>query len=1017
MNYFANMMKKTIVLNVLIFLFSLGMQAQHTLIFTNQDVLFNQGKELFSEHKYAASARSFEEYLKKTEPTQAGQIVEAKYYLAANAFELRQDDGLAQLKSYLEQYPATPFWDETNAMIGTLVFEQKDYVQALTWFNAVDEKHLGTDERVDFMFCKGYACVETKNFTMALDLFKELKEMNTRYKVSATYYYAYAQYSLGNYAEALPEFLKLETNPAYKNIVPYYIVQIYYAQKEYDKLNERIESLLKNNPDNKNNAEVYRIAGEIAYRKGDYAKAITYLRNYERLFPQVLRNDMYLLGMSYFETKDYINAAQYLSKTTTEKDEMTENAYLHLGNSYVKLNDMTNARLAYEASLRTNFNKTVREEALFNYALSSYETTSAFGESVSAFEQYLTEFPDSKYTDKAYDYLVSVYMNSKNYDAAYQSLLKIKSPNAKLIETKQYLIYQIGTEAFAQNNLEKAIEYFTLSLKSSSTGKYSAECMYWRAECYYRTNRSELAIRDLKAYFNNPYSRSSINRTIANYALAYAYFSRKSYSESLTWFLKYVDTESNENATTYSDALNRIGDCYFNARSFAKAQAYYAKAASVSPNTADYALFQSAYVSGLQKNYTGKIAKLEDLITRYPKSEYTDDALYEMGRAYLMMENNTKAIDTYQRLLDSQPTSELARKAALEIGMIYFNVKDYDKAITAYKNVISKYPGTEESFTALESLETVYIDTNNVSTYLAYSKTLGLKISNSTASREDSISYLASEKQYMNGSYPQAISGMQNYLSKFCPGGRYCTTAQYYLADSYYRSDDKVNALKSYQELLKITGNQYTEEATIRCAGIAYDQKDYATALNYFKELQTVGQTTENKNIGRLGVLRCSNFLNDYQTTISIVTDIMADPHSNAELKQEALYNRAKAYLALKKLDEAAADLKVLAVETRTANGAESKYLLANLYFEQDKMKEAETEVMDFAKKNTPHQFWLARSFVLLADVYIKQNNDFQAKQYLISLQKNYKVADEIQPMITDRLTAISLREKQTIIN
>ena len=97
--------------------------------------------------------------------------------------------------------------------------------------------------------------------------------------------------------------------------------------------------------------------------------------------------------------------------------------------------------------------------------------------------------------------------------------------------------------------------------------------MYWRAECYYRTNRSELAIRDLKAYFNNPYSRSSVNRTIANYALAYAYFSRKSYSESLTWFLKYVDTESNENATTYSDALNRIGDCYFNARSFAKAQA------------------------------------------------------------------------------------------------------------------------------------------------------------------------------------------------------------------------------------------------------------------------------------------------------------------------------------------------------------------------------------------------------------------------------------------------------------
>ena len=80
-------------------------------------------------------------------------------------------------------------------------------------------------------------------------------------------------------------------------------------------------------------------------------------------------------------------------------------------------------------------------------------------------------------------------------------------------------------------------------------------------------------------------------------------------------------------------------------------------------------------------------------------------------------------------------------------------------------------------------------------------------------------------------------------------------------------------------------------------------------------------------------------------------------------------------------------------------------------------MTDAENEVLDFSKKNTPHQFWLARSFVLLSDVYIKNGDDFQAKQYLLSLQKNYKVADEIQTLITERLTAISLREKNTVIN
>ena len=84
---------------------------------------------------------------------------------------------------------------------------------------------------------------------------------------------------------------------------------------------------------------------------------------------------------------------------------------------------------------------------------------------------------------------------------------------------------------------------------------------------------------------------------------------------------------------------------------------------------------------------------------------------------------------------------------------------------------------------------------------------MGRTIRTSAASREDSISYVASEKQYINGKYDQAIAGMQNYLKKFCTGGRYCTMAQYYLADSYYKINDKDKALVAYQDLLKIQEN------------------------------------------------------------------------------------------------------------------------------------------------------------------------------------------------------------------
>jgi len=988
--------------------------AQHSQIYTNSDAQFIKGKELFTQGKFAASYPCFAEFLKVADTEQAGQLEEAEFYLAANAYELHQQNAANLLKQFLNKYPNTVFADEVNYRLGRMEVDSKNFVLAMQYFNQVNTTHLGQNSQTECLFSKAYTAIQTKSYSIASVIYKNLKEQDSPYKFSSAYYYAYSEYCLKNYDAALPEFLKLENNPQYKTIVAYYIVQIYYAQKDYDKLNDRADILLKNSPDNKNNAEIYRIAGEMAYRKQNYEKAISYLKSYEKLFPQVLRNDMYLLGLSYFQIKDYNNAVLYLSKATTEKDEMTENAYMHLGNSYLKLKDFANAKLAFEASLTSNFNKSVREEAMFNYALTCYESTTAFGESISAFEQFLNEFPNSKHAEKAYDYLSTVYLTTKNYEAAYQSVQKIKSANAAFLETKQYILYQLGTEAFVQNNFEKAISRFTLALEYAPTGKYSAECLYWRAESKYRINQPEQAIGDLKTFFSNSNLKSSTNQVMANYLMAYSYFSKKNYSESLNWFLKYIDGETNMKATSYPDAMNRIGDCYFNNRNFAKAQIFYSKAASVSPASADYSLFQAAYVTGLQKNYESKITKLESLISQFPSSGYVDNALYEIGRAWLLLENNAKAIATYQRLLAQKPTGDLARKAALEIGMIYFNDKNYDRAIAAYKNVIANYPGTEEANTALESLQTAYIETNEVSNYMAYIKTLGVGTKSGT---EDSISYIAAEHQYMNANYPKAISGLQTYLNQFGQDARYAATAQYYLAESYYVTDDKVNALKAYQDVLKITGNQYTEEAALRCSEITYDRKDYASALTYFKQLETVAQSVDNKNVSRLGILRCSFFLNDYQTTVKIATEIMTDPHSGDELKTEALYNRSKAYLALNQYAEALADLKLLSADTRTATGAEANYLLANLYFDQGKMTDVEKTVMEFAKKNTPHQFWLARSFVLLADMYIKLNNDFQAKQYLLSLQKNYKPVDEIQTLITDRLSAISVREKKTIIN
>jgi hypothetical protein len=61
---------------------------------------------------------------------------------------------------------------------------------------------------------------------------------------------------------------------------------------------------------------------------------------------------------------------------------------------------------------------------------------------------------------------------------------------------------------------------------------------------------------------------------------------------------------------------------------------------------------------------------------------------------------------------------------------------------------------------------------------------------------------------------------------------------------------------------------------------------------------------------------------------------------------------------------------------------------------------------------NTTHQYWLAKSLVLLADINVDKNDLFQAKQYLLALQNNYKQSDEINQLVNSKLEHIEQLEK-----
>ena len=141
---------------------------------------------------------------------------------------------------------------------------------------------------------------------------------------------------------------------------------------------------------------------------------------------------------------------------------------------------------------------------------------------------------------------------------------------------------------------------------------------------------------------------------------------------------------------------------------------------------------------------------------------------------------------------------------------------------------------------------------------------------------------------------------------------------------------------------------------------------------------------------------------------ISAATELLSESKISPELINEARYYRAKAYLGQNAANTAVKDLNELAKDTRNLYGAEAKYLLAQLYYDQGEMDKSEKEILDYIDRSTPHAYWLARSFILLSDVYMKMGRNLDAKQYLLSLQQNYHADDDIERMIEARLKKLN---------
>jgi TolA-binding protein len=910
--------------------------AQRSPEFMAPDRLLGEGRELFADGNYAGCVDKITEFKKRTIGMHLPD--EADFLLAASAFHQGLPDAGTLLREFLDNFPETAHRNETYFMLGSVAFARKDYRMADYWFGQCREEILSEEAQEDYAYRRGVIRLHSDRDEEARRLFTLLGEQSPKYREAAEYYLAYISYKSGDYDEALRRFTPIRNRPAFQLEVSYYMVQISFAQEKYAQVVREGRTLLETYPRHPHNSEIRRIVGVSSFRQGDYGRAIHYLRPLAEQEPLPAgweAQDFYVLGASFYQERDYAQAVAWLSESNPTHDAWGQSAYLYLGQAYLRLKDQRNALRAFESASRMDFDAAAREAASYNYAMLLHQTAAAgFGESVTALEQFVNAYPNSLYADRVNDALVEVYLTTKNYGTALESIAKIQNPARKILEARQRIYYYLGTVDFTNGQYDTAIQHFS---QAAGAGDYAMpekqQAFYWRGEAHYRKGDYTQAAADYRTFLSIGSPGGDL-KTAAGYGLAYCAFKQGDYALAESYFQRFM-TEERTNKNTLADASARLGDCYFHSRRFREAEEAYRRAVEIWPAAGDYALFQKGCVMGLLKNYQGKIAQMEQLIQDYPQSPYVPDAMYEKGRACVLSNQFPVAIETFQELQRTHPESTRARAAGLQIGLLYYNTNRLPEAASAYQGVIAQYPGSEEAKVALQDLKSVYFDRNDLTGYVDYVKSLG-------------------------------------------------------------------------DQSLETESIRYSEEAVGRKAETFYNNKEYAEALQSYEQLQTIATNKTHRTIGVLGALRSATHLNQYPSIIDAANTLLADETLDPEWAIEARYARAKACLTTGDREQAELDLETLAGDTRTPQGAEARYLLAQYYFDNGNPTEAKIVIQDYIQQGTPHAYWLARSFILLSDIYAAEGDRLQARQYLESLQTNYKhTGDDIHTSINERLNKL----------
>ena len=997
----TNLKRGLLGLNLCVVVFSF---AQQTAIYTSDLLDYQKALTLYNNQQYHAAQSLFDDI--KSESDDESIQSDCSYYIANCAVRLNQQNADDLIEAFVEEYPTSTKRNTAFLDVGDYYYGNNKYSYARKWYDKVDDFGLSKKERNRFYFQYGYSAYATGSERQAQKYLNRVVDTK-EYGSQAKYYIGYMAYEGDDYDKANEYFDQVSDEEKYKEKLAYYQADLNFKLGKFEKAIELALEQLPNS-DETETSELNKIIGESYFNLEKYAESLPYLREYKGKRGRWNNTDYYQLGYTYYKQGDYESAISEFNKIVDGRNAVAQNAYYHLGESYINLDKKQEALNAFRYASEMDFDEKIQEDAWLNYAKISYEIGNPYQSVPQVLSGYLDKYPKTPYKEEIETLLIDSYITSKNYKEA---LVLLKGRNS--FENKkayQKVAFYRGIELYNESNYADAYEMFENSLSEPQDPEFTSRATFWQAETDYHLTNYNDALIGFKQFQQQSQAQNTAEIENIDYNIAYTYFKLKNYPSATEYFQKFIDKVKDDKLRK-NDAYLRLGDGHFVSSKYNEAINSYDNAISINEIESDYAYFQKAMSYGYIGQVTKKQSELNTFIIGYPRSSLRDDAMYELGNSLVKSGSISEAMDMYDTLIAEYPSSEFVAKALLREGLTYYNANDNERALDKFKRVAAQFPGTGEAVQAVGTARLIYIDLGRTDEYAAWVK--GLDYIDVTDSDLDNTAYLAAEKQYLDGNTDKAIRQFNNYLNEF-PNGIHALKSHFYLAQLYYKEELFENAEPHYEYVVSKPNGEYTEQALVKLSEIYLKNSQWSKSIPVLERLESEADYPQNVTYAQSNLMNAYYQLEDYSNAKSYAEKVLQNTKLDNKVKSDAQIIIARS--AIKTGNEAKAKEAYANVEKIATGAVAAEALYYSAYFKhkEGQFQSSNNVVQKLAQDYSSYKYYSAKGLVVMAKNYDALNDAFQATYILESVITNFAEFDDVVNEAQLELNKIKAEEAKT---